>query len=336
MAAATYNFAIEQGSDFDITFKYNDENGIGKNLSGSCVTLRTKQEDIANPGQQIGFSTAAVASLENSFGYLFTANNLGVIRLQISSTATQKYTFDSTVYDLDIFEIVPGTLLRKNIRISTGTIAIIKRNFEELVTECPTIFISNSGVNNGGNGTTPMVTPTPIPDSNDLCLPDCLDIDDVYSVVYSGSGIVINDNQNNSGIISTNDSRSIENIELAINGFRHSSPQDITFLLAAPSGNKILLSSNDKISNYVNGFSFMFSNKAPNTSFLNNISNGGLCRIKDKTAITTFNSGSLNAGFSHLFNHPVTGNWSLLVNDNDIGASGSIDSWKLVVTYTPE
>ena len=323
MAAATYNFAIEQGSDFDITFKYNDENGIGKDLSGSCVVLRLNQDGI-------GFSTAIAASLENSYGYLFTANNLGVIRLQISSTKTQTYTFNSTIYDLDVFEIVNG--LTKNIRISTGTIAIITRNFD-LLTECPTSFTSPSGENNGA---TPTVTPTPTPDVNDLCLPDCLQIDDVYSVVYAGSGIVINDNQNNSGIISTNDSRSIENIELAINGFRHSSPQDITFLLAAPSGNKILLSSNDKISNYVNGFSFMFSNKAPDTSFLNNISNGGLCRIKDKTAITTFNSGSLNPGFSHLFNHAVTGNWSLLVNDNDIGASGSIDSWKLVVTYTPE
>ena len=327
MAAATYNFAIEKGSDFDITFKYNDENGIGKDLSGLCVFLRLKA---GTPPIEIVFSTATGASLQGDLGYLFTANNLGVIRLQIASKITETFTFDSYIYDLDIFEIVASTALKKNIRLSTGTIAITKRNFD-LLTSCtpPT----PSGGNNT-NTTTPS-TPT-IPDSNDLCLPDCLDIDDVYSVVYSGSGIVINDNQNNSGIISTNDSRSIENIELAINGLRHSSPQDITFLLAAPSGNEILLSSNGKISNYVNGFSFMFSNKAPDTSFLNNISNGGLCRIKDKTAITTFNSGSLNPGFSHLFNHSVTGNWSLLVNDNDIGASGSIDSWKLVVTYTPE
>ena len=330
MAAATYNFAIEQGSDFDITFKYNDENGIGKDLSGSCVVLRLKQDDT---GEKT-FSTGAAASLENqNSGYLLTANNLGVIRLQISSLKTKDYTFNSAIYDLDILETVNG--LKKNIRIATGTIAIITRNFDVL-TICP----DQTNPDNPPTGTPPPppspTTGTLTPDSNDLCLPDCLQIDDVYSVVYAGSGIVINDNQNNSGIISTNDSRSIENIELAINGFRHSSPQDITFLLAAPSGNKILLSSNDKISNYVNGFSFMFSNKAPDTSFLNNISNGGLCRIKDKTAITTFNSGSLNPGFSHLFNHAVTGNWSLLVNDNDIGASGSIDSWKLVVTYTPE
>ena len=327
MAAATYNFAIEQGSDFDITFKYNDENGIGKDLSGSCVVLRTKQDN--NGGQT--FSTGAAASLENiNSGFLLTANNLGVIRLQIAAFKTKLYTFNSAIYDLEILDGL------KNIRISTGTIVIIKRNFDRFLTSCPDDLIPD----NPPTGTPPPppapTTGTATPDVNDLCLPDCLQIDDVYSVVYAGSGIVINDNQNNSGIISTNDSRSIENIELAINGFRHSSPQDITFLLAAPSGNKILLSSNDKISNYVNGFSFMFSNKAPDTSFLNNISNGGLCRIKDKTAITTFNSGSLNAGFSHLFNHPVTGNWSLLVNDNDIGASGSIDSWKLVVTYTPE
>ena len=68
MAAATYNFAIEKGSDFDITFKYNDENGIGKDLSGLCVFLRLKA---GTPPIEIVFSTATGASLQGDLGYLF-------------------------------------------------------------------------------------------------------------------------------------------------------------------------------------------------------------------------------------------------------------------------
>ena len=45
MAAVTNNFVLEQGSDFSISFQYNDENGNGLDLSDSCVLLRWKQND---------------------------------------------------------------------------------------------------------------------------------------------------------------------------------------------------------------------------------------------------------------------------------------------------
>ena len=168
-----------------------------------------------------------------------------------------------------------------------------------------------------------------------MCLPyDCVELD-VYSVVYAGSGLNINDLSTSSGSITSTDTRMIENIELAINKLAHSSPQDIAFLLAPPSGNKILLSANHKIVNNNNNFSFMFSNKATATSYLHNISNGGLCNIYDKTSSYKYNNENLLYSFDHLFDTSTTGVWTLYAKDTDPLSSGSLDSWKLIVTYKP-
>lgn len=333
MAAAIYNFNIEQGSDFIISFQYNDENNIPINLSNKCVVLRWTQND----GGGKRFSTTVPASLDNEqSGYSLAANSQGTITLQISAQKTKAYTFTSATYDLDIIE-TDGTL-KKNTRLSTGNIGVIPRNFD-VITDC-----ANLGLDPDIPTPTPVVTattgitPTPtITDSPniDLCMPeDCLDLD-IYSVVYTGSGLTIADNSNNSGVISTIDNRLIENVEVAINGLTHSSPQDLTFLLAPPSGDTILLSSNTKITNYRSNFSFMFSNKAIGNQYLDTVSHGGLCNIYDKTSITKFNGETLASSFSDLFNYSNTGNWTLYANDNDIGASGSISSWKLIVTYIP-
>ena len=158
---------------------------------------------------------------------------------------------------------------------------------------------------------------------------------DIYSVVYTGSRLTIQDNAINSGVVSINDNRRIENVEVAINGLSHSSPTDLTFLLSPPSGDTILLSANSKINNYQPGFSFMFSNKAIGDKYLHNISTGGLCNIVDKTDVVKFDNKTLSPVFDDLFNYSNTGNWTLYVNDNDIGVSGSIESWKLIVTYIP-
>lgn len=332
MPAAIYNFQIEQGSDFTINFQYNDEAGIPVDLSSKCVVLRWTQDD----GGGKVFSSSVPSSLENEdSGYILTANSLGTITLKISAQKTKFYTFTSAIYDLDIIENT-GTL-KKNTRLSTGTVGIISRNFS-VITDCavlslnpdipaPTPTVTES------TGTTP--TPTVTPTAIDLCMPDdCIDLD-IYSVVYSGSGIVIQDNAINSGVVTTSDNRLIENIELAINGLRHSSPQDLTFLLTPPSGDTILLSANNKISNYSSGFSFMFSNKAAPNQYINTVSHGGLCRIHNKTDLVKFNNLPLSSGFNNLFNYSNSGNWTLYANDNDIGVSGSIDSWKLILTYIP-
>ena len=154
-------------------------------------------------------------------------------------------------------------------------------------------------------------------------------------MVYAGSGLNITDLSTSSGSITSTDTRKIENIELAINKLAHSSPQDIAFLLAPPSGSKILLSANHKIVNNNNNFSFMFSNKATATSYLHNISNGGLCNIYDKTSSYKYNNENLLYNFDHLFDTSTTGVWTLYAKDTDPLSSGSLDSWNLIVTYKP-
>jgi len=321
MAAAVYNFIIEQGSDFSIVFQYNDANGKGIDLTSKCVLLRF----IDNLSQNIKtFNSCEANSLASTSGYSLTADNAGTITLQISAKITKDYIFDNANYELDVVQGLLSDIDYKNTRISTGQISILKR----------TSGIGIPGVT--PTGTTPtadiVITPTATPEITDLCLPDCLTLD-VYSTVYTGSGLSILDNQSVSGSVNVTNTGLIENIEIAINGLRHDNPQDLRMFLCPPSGNKVLLSANNKISNYQSGFSFMFSNKAPATTYLNTVSHGGVCNILDKTSIVKFSNETLTGSLTGLFNRSGTGNWRLLLNDSDIGGSGSIDSWKLIVTY---
>jgi subtilisin-like proprotein convertase family protein len=332
MPAVTYNFLLEQGSDFEISFQYNDANNSPINLSDKCVVLQWIDSGKIN--KQI-FSTAALAQYDTN-DWSLTADNRGRIRFRISANLTQNYNFDTAIYDLDIISL--NNRLR-NTRLATGTITLVKRNLE-LVSNCPSSLDPN--INLITSTPTPLdggVTPTPTlsitPDNSDLCLPDdCIDLD-IYSVVHTGVSLVLSDLCLTSGNIRTTDTRSIENIELAINKLQHQSPSDLIFVLAPPSGNKILLSANSKIKNYNNNFSFMFSNKANTTDYLYNTTNGGLINIYDKKSNINFSNETLLSSFDHLFGASVTGTWSLIVKDTDPVGSGLLDSWKLIITHSP-
>jgi hypothetical protein len=103
----------------------------------------------------------------------------------------------------------------------------------------------------------------------------------------------------------------------------------------------------------------MLSDRAPSSSTLNNAIDGGICRIVNKTnsvrfnnnlplltcvnnqcvetpgsVASTLNNENLLSSFDHLKGYvPSSGNWSLYVQDNDAGGIGTIDSWKLIITY---
>ena len=335
MSAANLNFTIEQGSDFNIIIQYNDTNNTGIDLSGKCVVLRWKDQN----NKTKVFTSQSNSSLDpNNGGYTLSGDNSGAINFSISSQITKNYTFSSATYDLDVIETI-GTI-NKNTRILTGSVSLLVRNFD-VITDCTTISSDTDSLNvdteeDTTDTETSTPTPTPTPGAvADLCLPeDCIELD-VYSVVNTGSGINIVDNSEISGYVSVNDSRSITNVELAINNLKHSGVQDLAFLLAPPSGDKILLSAHDKITNYNNNFSYMFSNKAIAPKTLNNVHHGGVCNITDKTDIYKYSSETLNSSFNHLFGHAVTGDWYLHIKDDDVGASGSIGSWKLIITYEP-
>lgn len=329
MPAIDYNFIIEQGSDFNLNFQYNDENNNPVDLSDKCVVLQIQPSS----GNYIYTFSSNQPVTYDTYGYGLTATDQGLISFKLSAGYTNtEFTFDTAVYDLDI---ISDTTILKNIRLANGIITVRKRNIS-LLNFCP------GGDNPKMLGVTnvpsdsPSVTPVPTGVIEDLCLAtDCLNTD-IYSVVYMGSGLNFTDNVISSGTLTTYDTRNIENVELVIDKLKHSSVQDLQLFLAPPSGNKILLSANHKIPNYnSNGFSFMFSNKATPNSYLHNVIHGGTCNIYDKTDIIKYSNETLASDFDHLFTHSVTGNWTLIARDTDPLASGSIDGWKLILTYSP-
>lgn len=405
MAAAIYNFDIEQGSDFEITFVYNDENGLPVDLSNKCVVLQMEPSD---GSACYRFSSSANATI-NSDGWHLNTNNNGEVLFKVLSSLTNQYDFDTAIYDLDLL-IFNENSINSSIRLATGSISIVKRNALYL-TQCPvnrsprgscdsvsgltsprqtdysnylfngstfvsTIFnsstFSNSSFNNcsfsgvifdgssfagadlRNSDLSQALLPlteiiTDQPDNaeegsndnpaiiGDLCIDECLINLDLYSVVYHGSGLTINDNSVVSGSIQVEDNRNIDNIELAIDGLSHQYPQDLSMILIPPSGSHILLSGNQKIRNFTGTkFSYILSNKANPGIYLHNTANGGYCNIYDKTQYATWHNEPLVSSFNHLYNTSASGLWTLLIIDNDPGFSGSIDSWKLIITYTPE
>lgn len=331
MAAINYNFDIEKGSNFVISFVYNDSNGNPVNLTDKCVTWSL----IDNSGTTRIYSNKAIDPYLVK-GWSLTANNLGIIDIKLSADETQKFNFVSALYDLDVKET---TNSKENIRLSTGSIGLINRNVappsECSISSDPIVATSVPLPTSTASGDVPQPTPTPVAEITDFCLPlpyGCGPID-LFSTVYPGSGLVINDMSSATGSVIVSNTGLISNIELAINKLSHQDPTDLVMLLQPPSGNKILLAANQNISNFSNNFSFMFSNKANSGQYLHNISNGESCRIYNKTSLINYNNETLLSGFDHLFNYAVTGAWNLIVKDTDPVGSGSIDSWKLIITY---
>ena len=329
MAAVNYNFNIEKGSNFNLSFIYNDSNDNPVNLISKCVVFTVLGDD----GTKRVYSSKALSNYSID-GWSLTANNLGIIDIKLSAEETKDFAFRTALYDLDIKDTDTSKI--NNIRLSEGLITTINRNTSLVSSDCPINLNSLVQTSTPTVTTTELISPTPTPtqiEITDFCLPyDCGPLD-LFSVVYNGSGLNINDLSSVTGSILVNNTGLITNIELAINKLNHTSPTDLVMVLAPPSGDKILLSANHKISNFNNNFSFMFSNKADSTKYLHNISNGEVCRIYDKTNTTNYNNESLNSSFDHLFNSSVTGVWNLIINDTDPMGSGYIDSWKLVITY---
>ena len=387
MPAATLNYSIEQGSDFEITFQYNDSNNNPINLVNKCVVLQMKPVD--GDGGCLTFSSAANASL-NVNGWSLAGNADGQIVFKLLGSETNQLDFTKSSYDLDVIDYSQNNTLVSSSRLATGNIFIIGRataylkscpnsttyrgacgggggntvtrtTYNDLIfsdanfsasqfnnTDFSNVIFNNcvfsnadfststtsdavfaqvdSGSDVGTDGDTITDTDTGV-NQSDLCIDQCLSLD-LYSVVYTGSGITILDESTVSGTISVDETiRTIDSIDIAIGGLSHTNPQDLIFSLVPPSGSGILLSSNHKIPNYVDNFNYIFSNKAAPTKYLHNINNGEYCRIYDKS-----NPDYLSS-FDHMVGHVGSGDWSLYIQDTDPIASGSIDSWKVIITY---
>lgn len=122
MSAANYNFNIEKGTAFVISFEYrNDANEI-INLTNWCARLRWQD----NQGNIQTF----VTDTRNSNYEFIIEPTLGKIILKIPASVTAAYTFTTAGYDLELQE--PNDLYsgggRKVFRILEGNINTIARN----------------------------------------------------------------------------------------------------------------------------------------------------------------------------------------------------------------
>jgi subtilisin-like proprotein convertase family protein len=171
--------------------------------------------------------------------------------------------------------------------------------------------------------------------------------------LYSGSGIGIQDaivvNGVNipsisSGTIPISNTGTAVNIELSIDSLIHNNPSDLSLFLQPPSGDSILLSYRNKINNHNQqlGTKFVFSNKAQPDVYLYNKPNNdiyvNILQNEIKTLPAPYNSLTYKHDFNHLINAApgaLSGNWNLFVVDHDIGLSGLINNWHLIITYNP-
>ena len=122
MPAANYNFTLEKGTAFVISFEYKDNDDNIINLTNWTARLRWKDN---NDSIQ-----TFLTDTRNS-QYEFTITPLqGKITLRLPSSVTAAYAFSSAVYDLELQE--PNDLYsgggKKVFRILEGSISVLERN----------------------------------------------------------------------------------------------------------------------------------------------------------------------------------------------------------------
>jgi hypothetical protein len=127
MAAANYNFSIEKGTSFVISFQYLDSNNTPINLTNWCARLRW----IDNTGTINTYYTSSTNE-----DYSFTLEPMdGKILFQIPAVKTAAITWTSARYDLDLQE--PTNLYssslqdnKKVFRILEGSISVVTPNID--------------------------------------------------------------------------------------------------------------------------------------------------------------------------------------------------------------
>lgn len=122
MSAQQYNFPIEQGSSFELTITYTDNNGNPIDLTGWKGRLVVSRKD--------GNIDTFLTTNTNPLLYKFSINGpTGKLVLQIPPSVTNGYTYGSGKYDLEVEsdeEIYTGGGPDVK-RLLYGDISIIKR-----------------------------------------------------------------------------------------------------------------------------------------------------------------------------------------------------------------
>tara|TARA_B100001778_G_scaffold295795_2_gene268256 strand:- start:13161 stop:13592 length:432 start_codon:yes stop_codon:yes gene_type:complete len=125
MPAANYNFTIEKGTAFVISFEYKDNDNNIIDLSNWVARLRWK--DNTNV-----IKTFITNTRTSDYEFIITPTD-GKITLKIPAAQTAAYAFTSATYDLELQE--PNDLYsgggKKVFRILAGTITVLSRNVSD-------------------------------------------------------------------------------------------------------------------------------------------------------------------------------------------------------------
>lgn len=127
MPAANYNFNIEKGTAFVISFEYLNNGNVPINLTNWAARLRWK-EDQEDPIIRTFITNTTSAEYE-----FYIKPLLGQLILKIPASQTAQYDFNNAVYDLELQE--PNDLYdgggKKVFRILEGSISLIPRNIDD-------------------------------------------------------------------------------------------------------------------------------------------------------------------------------------------------------------
>lgn len=93
MAAAVYNFTLEQGTTYDQTLTWKTQADVPINLTGSTARMQLRQSPE---------SSTALLNLTTENGGITLGGSAGTVRLLITATQTALLTFNVAVYDLEI------------------------------------------------------------------------------------------------------------------------------------------------------------------------------------------------------------------------------------------
>jgi hypothetical protein len=121
MAAAKYDFDIEQGSSFTISFTYKDSTNTVVNISNWCARIIMTTSD----NQTITYSSGITSS---DYKMSLDGSN-GKITLLLPAITTNNFTFKTAKYDLELESddvLYSGGGNYTN-RILYGVITIVKR-----------------------------------------------------------------------------------------------------------------------------------------------------------------------------------------------------------------
>lgn len=122
MAAAKYDFDVEQGSSYNLTFIYKNNAGTVINITDWCARMIMTTSD----NQTITYSSG-----NSNSDYQMSIDGVnGKITLMLPASTTNNFTFKTAKYD---FELESNDIFYTNggqytTRVLFGLITIIKRN----------------------------------------------------------------------------------------------------------------------------------------------------------------------------------------------------------------